>query len=480
MDLPRKSIKYQNRIFLIITVFIWILTFSFFIIQFTREKEYKINLLNNELQILNDQVLYNIENKQPINYNLINHIIGQDSLRVTVLDYDGRVVFDTYKDKINENHKSRKEIQDALAFGSGHTLRRHSNLNAEEYFYSATKGSSFIVRSALPYNTKLTKELEVNPLYICVIILIAISLTIIAFIAAQRVGQSIKYLRDFANEAEEGNISSFDSSVLPNDELGEISSHIVNLYKNLEATTKERDETTKNLLLEEQEKTRIKHQMTSNINHELKTPVHAIQACLETILTNKEILDKDKIIELTENSYHNIKRLYALMGDIATITNMTDAADQIERREVRIKPILDDLVKETSLLPAEKQMRINISVPENVSLMGNQALIEAIFKNIIHNALEYSGGRDIHIDLIEDTPEYYKFKVWDNGIGVAQEHLQRLFERFYRTDDGRSRKLGGTGLGLSIVKNSVLFHGGTISVKSPLNTGLEFTFTLHK
>ena len=113
-------------------------------------------------------------------------------------------------------------------------------------------------------------------------------------------------------------------------------------------------------------------------------------------------------------------------------------------------------------------------------VQGNDTLIEAIFHNLLINALSYSGGRDIFIDMIEETPEYYKFRFADNGVGVDSEHLNHLFERFYRVDEGRSRKLGGTGLGLAIVKNAILFHQGTVTVKNRLTGGLEFTFTIHK
>lgn len=480
MDLQKKSIKYQTKLFILISVFIWILTCAFLMLQFTREKEYKVSLLHNNLQLANKEILFDIEDGRPLEKSKIEKYLGQDSLRVTVLDFDGKVLFDTNNENVSENHKSREEIQDALVKGSGYTIHRHSKLDNDTYFYSATKGKNYVVRTALPYTAHLNNELTISYVYLWVIILMAVSLTLISYYATRRVGLSVKYLRDFAEIVDKGEINNFNTSVFNNDELGEISRNIVNLYKNLETTTKERDESYKNLLHEEQEKIRIKHQMTSNINHELKTPVHAIQACLETIVTNKEKLDKEQIVDLVENSYQNIVRLCALMNDIATITNITDAANQIEKRIVKINPILDEIIKETSLLPEKKQMRINVSLPNDLEVNGNKSLIEAIFRNIIHNALEYSGGRDIFVKLMDETDDFYKFRIWDNGIGVAEEHLSRLFERFYRIDDGRSRKLGGTGLGLSIVRNSVAFHGGTIRVESPKNSGLEFTFTIHK
>ena len=111
---------------------------------------------------------------------------------------------------------------------------------------------------------------------------------------------------------------------------------------------------------------------------------------------------------------------------------------------------------------------------------GNPSLLASVFRNLADNAAAYSGGRDIFIRLAEDTPEECTVLFADNGIGVDEEHLPHLFERFYRVDKGRSRKLGGTGLGLAIVRNAVAFHGGTISVRNRDEGGLEFRFTLRK
>ena len=162
------------------------------------------------------------------------------------------------------------------------------------------------------------------------------------------------------------------------------------------------------------------------------------------------------------------------------ITRITEAGDQIKKTQVNVSEVIGSVADDVVLFPPEKQMRINIKVPDNVIVVGNETLIDAIFHNLVTNSLSYSGGRDIFIELVEETAEYYKFKFSDNGVGVAEEHLNRLFERFYRVDEGRSRKLGGTGLGLSIVKNAVLFHQGNISVRNIPTGGLEFTFTLHK
>lgn len=479
MALKNKFYNHQTRLFLLIVIFTWILAATFFALQYTREREFKIKTLDSHLQIVNLHMLNRIEKGEPLSIEWVKDIFKDDSLRISIIDLNGNVKFDTSGD-VNTDHSKRKEIDDALKYGNGYTLRRLSEVNNKEYFYSATKGDSIIVRSALPYNVTLNETLRVDPVYLWVIGIISVILCIIAFFATKRISQSVKNLRDFADQAEKGNILDYNTDSFPDDELGDISSHIINLYKNIQKANKERDTNMRNALHEEQEKIRIKHQLTNNINHEIKTPVHAIQACLETIVSNKDRLDKDTVVSLVEKSYNHVIRLCELLQDIATITHLGDGDREIERVPTNINSIISRIKDEVALLPPEKQMRVNVILYPDIIINGNSSLLEAVFRNLVNNSIAYSGGRDIFIESVEETEEYYKFIIYDNGIGVDDEHLPRLFERFYRIDSGRSRKLGGTGLGLAIVKNSVIFHGGSISIRNRHNGGLEFTFTLHK
>ncbi len=482
MDTALKTkFNYQTRLFFLIIVFTWILTFAFFMLQYTREKEYKVDTINTELQMTNIKILHNIETHgNRIDEGFIDEVASLDSIRVTVINLAGDVLYDNSHSGEMDNHIDRMEVREALDNGEGYTIRRMSETDSNEYFYSATRGDSLVVRSALPYSKALADYFQVDSVYMWVIILFAIIVSVIAYFATRRLGQSIQNLSDFASQAEQGNVLTYDTSSFPQDELGEISKQIISLYKKLKRTIQERDDNMRNAIFEEQEKVRIKQQLTSNINHEIKTPVHAIQACLETIVNNRDTFDKETILSLTDKAYQNVQRLCSLLHDISVLTRITEAGDQIKKSPVNINEVLDVVAGDVSQFPPEKQMRVHINVPGKMVVQGNDTLIEAIFHNLLINALSYSGGRDIFIDMIEETPEYYKFRFADNGVGVDAEHLNHLFERFYRVDEGRSRKLGGTGLGLAIVKNAILFHQGTVTVKNRLSGGLEFTFTIHK
>ena len=131
-------------------------------------------------------------------------------------------------------------------------------------------------------------------------------------------------------------------------------------------------------------------------------------------------------------------------------------------------------------MPEDERFTLHIDFDEQVVINGNLSLIGSIFRNLTENTLAYSGGKNIYISLAENNDDYCRILFEDDGCGVDESQLSRLFERFYRVDKGRSRQMGGTGLGLSIVKHAVQFHGGIITVENRPSGGLRFGFTLNK
>lgn len=229
------------------------------------------------------------------------------------------------------------------------------------------------------------------------------------------------------------------------------------------------------------EKNRIlKQEITSNIAHELRTPVSCVRGYLETILTNDNIEDSKKGFFI-ERSYNQILRLSELIRDISLITKIEEASEFIEKEDVHIKQSIDSIMEDISHTIVENNITLNVNINKHVVVKGNHSLIESIFRNLIDNAINYAGSDTIiNIDNYMEDDKFYYFSFSDNGKGVPEEHLVRLFERFYRISEGRTRKSGGSGLGLSIVKNAVIFHGGEITAKNRKDGGLEFLFTLSK
>lgn len=474
----KKIFSYRTKLILLVNVFFWLLVFVFVTIQYSREREFRVELLDTRLQTYNSVLIQAIEEKGKLTNEIVNDLIPDKSLRVTVVDKDGKVIFENNESQAIENHKNRPEIQTALKKGHGYVIRRLSQVKNQEYFYSATSANGVVVRSALPYNVELINVLQSDLGYFGILLTVTIIINLILYFALSRFSLGIKLLRDVAEKAKNDDISDFDTNQFSNDELGEVSNAIVNIYKELKFTAEERDKSVRNALFEENEKLRIKHQLTSNINHELKTPVHAIRGCFETLLENE--LPQETVKHLLDAGYNNVMRLSNLLEDVSLITRITDDKSSLEVETVDVNEVVSKILKDVEQCRLDNMMRIHYDIPKTVVVEGNNCLIDAIFRNLINNALSYSGGRDIFIAMIQEDDNAYTFDVYDNGSGVEEKHLGRIFERFYRIDEGRSRKAGGTGLGLSIVRNAVQFHGGTIKAMNRKFGGLEFVFTLLK
>lgn len=475
----KSRLSYHRRLFLLLLVFSWSLVACFVLFQYGREKHFKAEHLNGELQLFNMRLIDALEEGIPPERFIATHDEPFRELRVTLIDRSGRVLFDNTLDSLpTANHLDRPEVIDALAHGTGYIIRRHSESTHLNYFYSAMAGDGCIVRSAVPYSVSLSEVLAADSDFLWFILGITLLMSIAGYFATRRLGHNISRLNDFAERAERGERID-EMEPFPHDELGEISNHIIQLYARLQRTTADRDREHALALHEEQEKIRIKKQLTNNINHELKTPVAAIQGYLETLLANPQI-DERKRRDFLEKSAAQTERLRRLLADVSTITRMDEASQLIQKEPVVLNDLIDEVADEMALRPADQRLRVNVDFPKRVVIEGNPALLGSIFRNLADNAAAYSGGRDIYIRLLDDTPDECTILFADNGIGVGEEHLPHLFERFYRVDKGRSRKLGGTGLGLSIVKNAVMIHGGTISARNRDRGGLEFTFTLKK
>ncbi len=230
----------------------------------------------------------------------------------------------------------------------------------------------------------------------------------------------------------------------------------------------------------QEEQTQMKRQITQNLAHELKTPVSSIQGYLETILNNPD-MSAETQHRFISRSYAQSNRLTNLLRDITILTRVDEASQSIEMVPLNVPNIVQGIIDELELVIREKNMKVHVTLPKCVDIIGNETLVYSIFRNLMDNALAYAGeGKSIEINCFyeDDMELYFSFK--DNGVGVSAEHLPRLFERFYRVDKGRSRKIGGTGLGLAIVKNAVQFHGGAIYAKAVSEGGLEFIFNLRR
>lgn len=462
-----------------VLAFTWTIILCFMGSQYMREKKYKSDFLNAELQAYNSNLLKSAENGLSFQEYLDTHHQPFKDLRVSIITLDGVVVYDNMLELGGlDNHSMRPEIATAMQEGSAYHIGRLSTSDGREYFYSATKGEHFIVRTAIPYSSTLHKLLEVDWTILGVMIAFSCIMSIVAYFATRRLGKNIERLNRFASKAEKG--ESFDETEpFTNDELGSISNHIIKLYTQWQQTIKDRDTAHAAKLQEEQEKNRIKKQLTNNINHELKTPVASIQVCLETLLSGIN-LSEEKRQELIERCYLHNNRLRKLLEEVSLITRMEDGSQLINKEPILINQIINEIAEELKIVPEEERFELHTNFTEEVIVEGNISLIGSVFRNLTENAISYSGGKNIYITLVENNEKYCKIRFEDDGCGVDEKQLPRLFERFYRIDKGRTRQMGGTGLGLAIVKHAVQFHGGTITANNRVAGGLQFEFTFNK
>ena len=422
-------LSFHKQLFLQLITFSWAIVVCFIVFQYLREKEYKSEFLSAQLQQYNRHLLVAIEEGESYEEYIASYEKPFDDLRITLITLSGAVIYDnTIPADLLGNHSNRPEIVNALKDGSGYHIGRQSESDGREYFYSATRGERAIVRTAIPYSNTLQDLLEADWSFLIVMISITLSMSVIAYFTTRKLGKDIER---------------------------------VNRYE------------------AEPEKNRLKRQLTNNINHELKTPIASIQVCLETLLSGISLSEETRQ-DLIGRCYTHNERLRRLLNDVSLITRMEDGSGLISKEPVVINDIIEEVAKELEVMPKEERLTLHTDFDEIVSIDGNLSLIGSIFRNLTENAIAYSEGKNIYISLIANNDKECHIRFEDDGVGVKEKQLNRLFERFYRVDKGRSRQKGGTGLGLAIVKHAVQFHGGTITVTNRPNGGLRFDFTLNK
>lgn len=583
--------SFKKKLFLF---FFLIFTFIILVIalfQFKREKDYRIHQLENTLDNITELTNRFIERRSIIKNNelqlidSISNIIPQDDTRITIIDIDGNVIYDSFVEDYRqlENHKNRPEIEKSLEADFGTSIRKSSSTNKEFYYY-AKYYENYFIRVAVVYDVNIIDFLKIDMfLFYFIAVLFLLALSVLIYVT-NRFGVSISKLEDFAIKA--GNNEIIDSKIVfPKNELGVIGKQIIQIYNNLKKTKDEliieKDKLFHHLFvinegmaifsskkteilsnhhfiqfinlisnvseisserifvmnefkelnqfindnininrkgirdseiqgqfkinqngkyfdvqciiftdnsfeviirdITDQEKNwLIKQQITNNIAHELKTPVSSIKGYLETIINNEDI-EKKKQKYFTERALFQANRLTDLINDISILNKIEEAEDLFRLDDIIIVQVINEVIENLLLRLKEKNIVVKLQVSDSIIVKGNKELIHSIFQNLIENSIEYGGENiEIFISNYLDDKNYYYFAYYDTGVGIPEEHQQRIFERFYRIDLGRSRKKGGTGLGLSIVKNAVNFHNGEISIRTRKPQGVEFVFSIMK
>lgn len=225
---------------------------------------------------------------------------------------------------------------------------------------------------------------------------------------------------------------------------------------------------------------RVRRDFVANLSHEIRTPVTSIKGYAETLLLGDASKDPETLEQFLNVIVRQADRLSALVDDILSLATLerSEAVKDIPFDDMSVLSSLEEAVRVCSPKAAARDIAIQVDCAKEVRVAANVSLLEQALINLLDNAIKYSeaGGR-VDVQAVQSGEETV-LSVRDTGCGISEEHLPRIFERFYRVDRARSRALGGTGLGLSIVKHIATLHGGRVSVESTLGKGSCFSIHL--
>ncbi|MDR3184466.1 MAG: histidine kinase, partial [Prevotellaceae bacterium] len=366
-------------------------------------------------------------------------------------------------------HARRPEILQAARHGKGSDIRVSAS-TSRKYLYYAKRFDPYYIRMALPYDIQVRHFLKPgNGFLYYTLALFAAGILFINYVAG-RFGKSIRQLRDFS-AAVGSNTADLADTHFPNDELGEIGAKIVQNYVQLRTNEKR--------IEQEKEKTRqLKQELTGNVAHELRTPVTSIRGYLETILEQQ--LEPEKERQFLQKAYRQTLMLSELIRDMSLLTKLEEPSGMFQLQPVALAAVIHKAALDLAPVLKAQGIVVESGVPPDTLVRGNENLLYTVFRNLMENVVHHAGKHvKILITQYDTDAHFFHFSFADTGVGIADErHLQRLFERFYRVTEGRTRDTGGTGLGLAIVKNSIAFHKGAITAQRRPGGGLQFLFTL--
>lgn len=451
-----------------------------------REEGLRANYVRYQLLRISNRILSSYEHNEDLNPFmdfLVNYFDNSifDALRVSVYDKDGTLLYNIgipFDLSITEG-KQLTPVDTRMAVDS-------REVDRDLFYMSLRKSQDGQIRVLTGISRSAVEPtLQTDPEFWITVLLLMVIVVFIAYYATGFLMRNVKALSEFAKRAsldQKNDVNkhiTFSDLHFPHDELGDISRQIVKFYAEKAEAMRKSEREHRIAIHAVEEKSRIKRQLTNNINHEIKTPIGVIRGYIDTILSTPD-MDEDMRTHFLKRAQTNVDRLCSLLNDVSTMTRLEEGSGNIPVSDVNMHDLLFTLENDMEVSQMSGNLQFSFDVPLDCVVKGNSSLLQGMVSNLIKNAALHSHGSKITFKLVHETSKYYTFSFADNGCGVGEEHLSHLFERFYRIDAGRSRKAGGTGLGLPIVKNTVEALGGTISVHNRASGGLEFVFTLEK
>ena len=402
------------------------------------------------------------------------------SLRITLIDSTGVVLMDSDVpvERLHsvENHLHRPEIQSALREGFG-TDTRHSATVGKDFLYVASRldpseavgllsQARFIrVSEHLEDISAMVGEIRWSVFIVgCGVLLLVV---IVSVFISRRVAQP---MADIAKSVEEIRAGDLETriEVRSNDEISRVAQAVNEMVDRLKV------DITQLKKLE-----RVRSEFLGNVSHELRTPIFSLQGFLETLI-NGAVDDPAVNRTFLQKAYSHAERLNTLLGDLINISQIESGEMKLSFRYFPLKEFLAAVVSDFQPVAERHQVRLTLQsrLTSDVDVFGDKERLIVALGNLIENAIKYNkpGGEVV----VSSSPDEGKVRITvsDTGMGIAANHLPRIFERFYRVDKDRSREVGGTGLGLAIVKHIIDAHGSPVHVESEVGKGSSFSFLL--
>ena len=434
-------VRYKYRLLFYFVILLVFVALAFTVYMYRQNRSYSLATLQNELKNHSQELYDNISKGVKAENITLNQ-----KVQFTLLDTLGQVVYDSMEkeESFVSDQSAFYEIIAALSLGEGSTLRTSAADDNIEYLYYAKKYGNKIIKTYIKFSTLKPAQIEKDNKYFLLIGALLLALIAATIFITNKLVKPLKSYTELTsaikNNADLENVS-FD-----NDDFGKVGKEIADTFVQLERAK------------------RYKQKLTQNIAHELKTPITAIKAYLETILLD-ENMPAEQQKKFIQSSYNQATRLADLIAEVSTLNKLDEAIANQENQtlfpieKVNFAKCISDILSEIGYKFALKNIEFECNIPSDLEINGCVGLIYSLFKNLIDNSLEHSGGNckiTIAYTLGEESSENSPnkevcFNYSDNGNGIPPDAIDKIFERFYRADSGRTRKAGevsGSGLGL--------------------------------
>lgn len=360
--------------------------------------------------------------------------------RITWISAEGTVLYDSTEDEHTfENHKNRPEVKKAFAKGEGEDIRKSDTIGEEMCYYAEKMPDGTVLRVSRTMNSAMKSAFHILPFMIFLALIMIVTAWLLSKWQIERLIRPINTL-DLENPLEQ-----------------EMYPELQPLLERIEQSNKEKEAVAA-----------MRREFSANVSHELKTPLTSISGYAE--IMKDGLVRPEDMQHFSEKIYQEASRLITLVEDIIKLSRLDEGRVELEKEEVDLYELSREII--SRLAPQEAKNRVRLELTgESVKYTGIRQILDEMIYNITENAIKYNNpGGKVSV-WAGNTLQGKKVVVTDNGIGIPEDQIDRVFERFYRVDKSHSKERGGTGLGLSIVKHGVMLHHGEVHVESKLGEG---------